>query len=139
MTKSSDRLFTPEVIGVAVAFVLGAVLTILDATIVNVAVPVLARDLHVSISTIQWVPTIYLLSFAAVIPVSGWATERYGANGSGSPRLRCSSSDHFSARQHNRSVSYSSPGSCRASVAVWSCRLVRRCSPGSPDRTGWAG
>src|SRR3954468_6077274 len=78
-TNNSDRLFTPEVIGVAVAFVLGAVLTILDATIVNVAVPVLARDLHASISTIQWVPTIYLLSFAAVIPVSGWATERYGA------------------------------------------------------------
>src|SRR3954452_18377047 len=80
MTRNkSDRLFTPEVVGVAVAFVLGAVLTILDATIVNVAVPVLARDLHASISTIQWVPTIYLLSFAAVIPVSGWATERYGA------------------------------------------------------------
>src|SRR3954470_6786062 len=78
-TNNSDRLFTPEVIGVAVAFVLGAVLTILDATIVNVAVPVLARDLHGSISTIQWVPTIYLLSFAAVIPVSGWVTERYGA------------------------------------------------------------
>src|SRR3954469_17051874 len=77
--NSSDRLFTREVVGVAVAFVLGAVLTILDATIVNVAVPVLARDLHASISTIQWVPTIYLLSFAAVIPVSGWATERYGA------------------------------------------------------------
>src|SRR3954468_5630494 len=76
---TSDRLFTPEVIGVAVAFVLGAMLTILDATIVNVAVPVLAHDLHASISTIQWVPTIYLLSFAAVIPVSGWATERYGA------------------------------------------------------------
>src|SRR3954453_5376508 len=78
-TNNSDGMFTPEVIGVAVAFVLGALLTILDATIVNVAVPVLARDLHASVSTIQWVPTIYLLSFAAVIPVSGWATERYGA------------------------------------------------------------
>src|SRR3954452_3756435 len=76
---TADRLFTPEVIGVAVAFVLGAMLTILDATIVNVAVPVLAHDLHASIATIQWVPTIYLLSFAAVIPLSGWATARYGA------------------------------------------------------------
>src|SRR3954452_3039869 len=80
MTRSeTDRLFTPDVIGVAVAFVLGAVLTILDATIVNVAVPILSRDLHASIATIQWVPTIYLLSFAAVIPLSGWVTERYGA------------------------------------------------------------
>src|SRR5262249_9092329 len=32
-----------------------------------------------SISTIQWVPTIYLLAFASVIPASGWATERFGA------------------------------------------------------------
>src|SRR3954464_14369868 len=76
---TSDRLFTPEVTGVAVAFVLGAMLTILDATIVNVAVPVLARDLHAPIATIQWVPTIYLLSFAAVIPLSGCATARFGA------------------------------------------------------------
>src|SRR3954471_11272944 len=77
--NESNRLFTPEVIGVAIAFVLGAVLTILDATIVNVALPVLGRDLHASIATIQWVPTIYLLSFVVVIPLTGWASGRYGA------------------------------------------------------------
>src|SRR5262249_62056495 len=32
-----------------------------------------------SIATIQWLPTIYLLAFATVIPASGWATERFGA------------------------------------------------------------
>src|SRR3954468_1697410 len=78
MTNTSDRLWTPETIGIATAFVLGAILTILDATIVNVALPVLASDFHASIATTQWVPTIYLLAFAAVIPITGWASERFG-------------------------------------------------------------
>jgi MFS family permease len=68
-----------EILAPAVAVVLGAIMTILDATIVNVAVPTLGRDLHTSISTIQWVPTVYLLAFASVIPFTGWAAGRFGA------------------------------------------------------------
>src|SRR4051812_36091243 len=75
----TDRLFSKELVGIATAFVLGAILTILDATIVNVALPVLGRDLDVSIGAVQWVPAIYLLTFAAVIPLTGWATDRFGA------------------------------------------------------------
>jgi EmrB/QacA subfamily drug resistance transporter/deazaflavin-dependent oxidoreductase (nitroreductase family) len=63
----------------AAVVVLGAITTVLDATIVNVALPTLGQDLHASIATIQWVPTIYLLAFAAVIPLSGWAAGRFGA------------------------------------------------------------
>ena len=54
-------------------------MTILDATIVNVALPSLGADLHTSIPVIQWVPTVYLLAFAAVIPLTGWAAARFGA------------------------------------------------------------
>jgi EmrB/QacA subfamily drug resistance transporter len=54
-------------------------MAILDATIVNVAIPTLAIELHASISTIQWVATGYLLAFASAIPVTGWASERFGA------------------------------------------------------------
>jgi EmrB/QacA subfamily drug resistance transporter len=54
-------------------------MAILDATIVNVAIPTLGRDFHTSISTIQWVMTGYLLAFASVIPLTGWTTERFGA------------------------------------------------------------
>jgi EmrB/QacA subfamily drug resistance transporter len=43
------------------------------------ALPTLGRDLHVSISTIQWVPTVYLLAFASVIPLTGWISGRFGA------------------------------------------------------------
>ena len=58
---------------------LGAVMSILDTTIVNVALDSLGRDLHAALSEIQWVVTGYMLSLAAVIPVSGWAARRFGA------------------------------------------------------------
>jgi EmrB/QacA subfamily drug resistance transporter len=65
-----------EVAGVVV---LGMLMSILDTTIVNVALRTLGHDLHSSISQIQWVVTGYLLSLAAVIPITGWAARRYGA------------------------------------------------------------
>jgi EmrB/QacA subfamily drug resistance transporter len=58
---------------------LGTVMSILDTTIVNVALATLGRDLHSSLATIQWVVTGYMLSLAAVIPVTGWASRRFGA------------------------------------------------------------
>ncbi len=58
---------------------LGAVMSILDTTIVNVALATLGKDLHSSLAQIQWVITGYMLSLAAVIPVTGWASRRFGA------------------------------------------------------------
>src|SRR4051794_12480505 len=58
---------------------LGLVMAVLDTTIVNVALDTLSRDLGAPLSTIQWVSTGYLLSLAAVIPLSGWITERFGS------------------------------------------------------------
>ncbi len=72
-------VLTREVLAPATVVVAGAIMTILDATIVNVALPTLGADLHTSISTIQWVPTVYLLAFASVIPLTGWAAGRFGA------------------------------------------------------------
>lgn len=67
---------------VGIAFVFGLFMDLLDMTIVNVAIPELARDLNVDpdegASTIQWVVTGYLLSLAVFIPVSGWAGDRFG-------------------------------------------------------------
>ena len=59
--------------------ILGLVMAVLDTTIVNVALDTLSRDLDAPLSTIQWVSTGYLLSLAAVIPLSGWITERFGS------------------------------------------------------------
>jgi EmrB/QacA subfamily drug resistance transporter len=58
---------------------LGVVMTLLDTTIINVALDALSHDLHSPIGTIQWVATGYLLSLAIVIPLAGWLSERFGS------------------------------------------------------------
>jgi EmrB/QacA subfamily drug resistance transporter len=70
---------TREILVSAIVVVVGAIMTILDVTIVNVALPTLGHDLHTSVATIQWLPTIYMLAFACVIPLSGWTATRFGA------------------------------------------------------------
>jgi MFS family permease len=44
-----------------------------------VALDTLTRESHSPLSSIQWVSTRYLLSLAAVTPLSGWLTERFGS------------------------------------------------------------
>jgi EmrB/QacA subfamily drug resistance transporter len=75
---ASDKI-EPYVWKIAGVVILGMIMSILDTTIVNVALRTLSVDLHSSISQIQWVVTGYLLSLAAVIPVTGWAARRFGA------------------------------------------------------------
>ena len=64
-----------------VSFVLifGAIASILDTTIVNVALNHLHLVFHTSVADTQWVATGYLLALAGVIPLTGWAQERFGA------------------------------------------------------------
>jgi EmrB/QacA subfamily drug resistance transporter len=59
--------------------ILGMIMSILDTTIVNVALDTLSKDLHAPISQVQWVVTGYLLALAAVMPVTGWMARRFGA------------------------------------------------------------
>jgi len=69
----------PAIIRAGIVVVLGTIMSILDTTIVAVALHTLSGDFHVNVATIQWVTTGYLLSLAVVIPVSGWAVHRFGA------------------------------------------------------------
>ncbi len=64
---------------IAVVVILGAIMSVLDTTIVNVALDTLSKDLNTSLDGIQWVVTGYMLALAAVIPVTGWASARFGA------------------------------------------------------------
>ena len=79
--KSAEQLerIDPWVWRVAIVVVLGSVMSILDTTIVNVALQTLHKDLHSPLVDIQWVITGYLLALAVVIPISGWASRRFGA------------------------------------------------------------
>ncbi len=64
---------------ISMVVILGTMMSILDTTIVNVALDTLAHEFHTTISQIQWVVTGYMLALAAVIPVTGWAARRVGA------------------------------------------------------------
>ncbi|KAB2339689.1 DHA2 family efflux MFS transporter permease subunit [Actinomadura rudentiformis] len=58
--------------------VLGAIMSILDVTVVNVAINDLAKEFKTPLATIQWVATGYTLALATVIPITGWASARFG-------------------------------------------------------------
>jgi EmrB/QacA subfamily drug resistance transporter len=63
---------------VAIVFLFGLFMAVLDMTIVNVALPTFAKEFSASPTAIEWVVTGYLLSLAVFIPVSGWAGDRFG-------------------------------------------------------------
>jgi EmrB/QacA subfamily drug resistance transporter len=62
-----------------IAIIVGIFMVILDTTAVNVAVPTLVRELRAPLSTLQWTITGYTLAQAAVIPLAGWLSDRFGA------------------------------------------------------------
>ncbi|HEU5349132.1 MAG TPA: DHA2 family efflux MFS transporter permease subunit, partial [Ktedonobacterales bacterium] len=57
---------------------LGLFMAVLDNTIVSVALPQMADSFHTDISTITWVATAYFLAQAAIIPVTGYLSDRIG-------------------------------------------------------------
>ncbi len=75
---AGDRV-DPQVWKISWVVLLGPLLTSLDSTVVNVSLSTLGRELHVSLATLQWVVTGYLLALALMLPLSGWLVDRIGA------------------------------------------------------------
>jgi EmrB/QacA subfamily drug resistance transporter len=68
-----------QIIVLGLVVISGSIMAILDMTIVNVALDTLAKDFTTDLSTIQWVVTGYMLALGTVIPLTGWAIDRFGA------------------------------------------------------------
>src|SRR5262245_59772013 len=51
---------------------------VMDNTIVNVALPTLARDLHAGTSSLQWIVDAYTLVFAGLLLAAGGLGDRFG-------------------------------------------------------------
>src|SRR5919107_134535 len=79
VVRMHDEPLGREVWVVAAVVIVGVIMSILDTTIVNVALRTLSRELNASLDTVQWVATGYLLALATVIPLTGWASERFGS------------------------------------------------------------
>ncbi|MBY8877711.1 MFS transporter [Actinacidiphila acidipaludis] len=61
-----------------VAICLGAFILLVDVTIVNVALPRMADDLHASFTSLQWVIDVYALALAALLMVTGSLADLFG-------------------------------------------------------------
>jgi EmrB/QacA subfamily drug resistance transporter len=57
---------------------IGPLLTMLDSSIVNVAVADIIRELHAGLDQVQWVVSGYLLALAAALPASAFLARRFG-------------------------------------------------------------
>ncbi|MFG2416666.1 MFS transporter [Streptomyces goshikiensis] len=64
--------------GPLIAVCLGACILLVDVTIVNVALPSMARDLGASFASLQWVIDAYALALAALLLAAGAFADRYG-------------------------------------------------------------
>ena len=65
-------------VAVGTVFVGAMFMSILDATIVNVALPTIGRDFGVSATAVDGIAIAFLVSLAISIPASGWLGDRYG-------------------------------------------------------------
>jgi EmrB/QacA subfamily drug resistance transporter len=63
---------------VAIVFIFGLFMDMVDTTVINVAVPQLSRDFNASTSSVEWTVTGYLLSLAIFIPAAGYLSDRFG-------------------------------------------------------------
>ena len=63
---------------VVAAAVLGSGMALLDATVVNIALPVLGRDLRTQFDGLQWTINGYLLTLASLILLGGALGDRFG-------------------------------------------------------------
>ena len=112
---ASNEGLDRRLLAIASVVVLGAIMSILDTTVVNVAINTLSRDFETDLATIQWIVTGYTLALATVIPVTGWAADRFGTK-----------------RLYLLAIALFVGGSalCGAAWSAWGPRAVR---------TSWAG
>lgn len=57
--------------------VLGAIMPLLDSTMVNIAIKHLSNDFSIGLDSIQWVITGYVLAMAISVPLAGWMVQRF--------------------------------------------------------------
>ncbi|MFF2554437.1 DHA2 family efflux MFS transporter permease subunit [Nocardia sp. NPDC058058] len=77
-SAASRSAGTPSLAATAAVVITASLMTVLDTTIVNVALNHLAGAFHADLATIAWVGTGYTLALATVIPLTAWGMGRFG-------------------------------------------------------------
>jgi EmrB/QacA subfamily drug resistance transporter len=77
--QAQDGRLDAALLKTSFVLVLGPVLAMLDTTIVTVGLNSVAHEFHSPLATLQWVSAGYLLAISMVMPLAGWASDRFGA------------------------------------------------------------
>ena len=75
--KPRDKLDS-KVLLVAGVIVLGGIMSILDITVVSVGLQTFQKEFDATSAQVAWTMTGYTLALASVIPLTGWAADRFG-------------------------------------------------------------
>ncbi|GAB2679757.1 DHA2 family efflux MFS transporter permease subunit [Nocardia goodfellowii] len=75
---AADDKLDARVFKIAGVVVLGAIMSILDITVVTIAIPEFQHEFGSSYALTAWSMTGYTLALATVIPMTGWAADRFG-------------------------------------------------------------
>lgn len=70
-----DPSYKWKVLGVVM---IGTLMAALDTSIVNISLPNIMADFGASVDDIEWVVTGYMISFAALMPLTAWLRDRLG-------------------------------------------------------------
>ncbi|MDD5457243.1 MAG: DHA2 family efflux MFS transporter permease subunit, partial [Candidatus Margulisbacteria bacterium] len=63
---------------VMIIIMIGIMMSVLDSSIVNISIPAIMADFGSNVNDIQWIVTAYMLSFAALMPLTSWFRDRIG-------------------------------------------------------------
>src|SRR5688500_14040205 len=77
-TQAAPDKLDGAVLKIAGVVVLGAIMSILDITVVSIALPTFQTEFDATYAEVAWTMTGYTLALATVIPLSGWAADRFG-------------------------------------------------------------
>src|SRR3954452_6436601 len=76
--RPADNKLDRRVMLIAGVVVLGAIMSILDITVVAVAQRTFQEQFDKTQAQVAWTATGYTLALATVIPLTGWAADRFG-------------------------------------------------------------
>ena len=77
MTHENSTKKKYNIVPIVITFLLGAFVTFLNSTFMNVALQYIMKDLNISVSTAQWLSTGYMLATAIIIPITAFLIAKY--------------------------------------------------------------
>ncbi len=76
MTETPNKDTSYNVVAIASVLLLGSFITFLNSTFMNVALPDIMKELNISLSTVQWLSTGYMLATGIIVPFTAFFIDK---------------------------------------------------------------